>query len=399
MTSPAERLTRLANTIRGEALPAALVDLDALDANAERLVRAASGMPIRLASKSVRCRAVLRHVLDHHPSFAGIMAYSALEAVHLASHRFDDILVAYPTVSEAEIEAVARKVAEGSTIVLSVDSVDHVEIHARVARRVGVTLPLCIDVDVASRFPGVFFGVRRSPITSVATARRVAQAIELSGTLRVDGLLAYEAQIAGVRDRLPGDGAKAAIMRELKRRSMLEVVDKRVEIVDMLRARGPLRFVNGGGTGSVNETRLDPSVTEIAVGSGLYAPSLFDGYDGMPLEPAAFFALAVTRVHDATTVVCSGGGYVASGPPAWDRVPTPVWPPGASLLEHEGTGEVQTPLRYRSRSDRPSLGDVVLFRHAKAGELCERFNSLQLLRGADVVARVPTYRGEGLSFF
>jgi D-serine deaminase-like pyridoxal phosphate-dependent protein len=45
-----------------------------------------------------------------------------------------------------------------------------------------------------------------------------------------------------------------------------------------------------------------------------------------------------------------------------------------------------------------AVGDRVYLRHAKAGELCERFNSLLLVEGDKVVDEVPTYRGEGCSF-
>lgn len=393
-----DRLAAITRALATSDLPAALIDLDALDSNAGRLVAAARQMPIRLATKSVRSADLLRYTFKHHPGFVGLMAYAPREAVWLASKGFSDLLVAYPSASEADIERVALAVAAGAEIVLAVDSVAHVELHARVARRVGVVLPICLDIDVSTRFPGLFFGVRRSPVDTVTEALRIALAIEMSGSLRLDGVLGYEAQIAGVRDRLPNDRVMAALMRELKRRSMPEVSTRRTAIVDALRARYPIRFVNGGGTGSVRETRQDSSVTEVAAGSGLFAPTLFDGYDAVPLEPAAFFGLQVTRAHDAETVVCSGGGYIASGPPGWDRVPVPVWPPRGALLPHEGAGEVQTPVRFASPQDRPDIGDVVLFRHAKAGELCERFNDLCLYRQGVIEARAQTFRGEGRSF-
>ena len=44
------------------------------------------------------------------------------------------------------------------------------------------------------------------------------------------------------------------------------------------------------------------------------------------------------------------------------------------------------------------LGERVWFRHAKAGEYCERFNELHLIRRGEVVETVPTYRGEGKNF-
>lgn len=391
------RGARLVRALGDRPLPCALVDLDAFDENLGRLARAARGMPIRVATKSVRARALLERALAA-PGYRGLLAYAAMEAVFLAEHGFDDIVVGYPTVREDEIARVAERVQQGADLVLMVDSVAQVERHAAVARRLGVTLPLCLDIDVSSRFPGLHFGVRRSPTCDVEGALAVLSAVERAGSVALVGLLAYEAQIAGVRDHLPGGMLESALVRTLKRRSMAEVRERRGAVVAALRARCPLRFVNGGGTGSIPQTREDASVTELAAGSGFFAPGLFDGYDDVPLVPAAFFALSVSRVHDSRTVVCSGGGYVASGPPAADRLPAPVYPSGGRLLPHEGAGEVQTPIAF-SAGLRPALGATVLFRHAKAGELGERFTHYQLIRGEALEQTVPTYRGDGACFF
>jgi D-serine deaminase-like pyridoxal phosphate-dependent protein len=58
---------------------------------------------------------------------------------------------------------------------------------------------------------------------------------------------------------------------------------------------------------------------------------------------------------------------------------------------------VQTPV-HGAAAHRLRVGDRVYLRHAKAGELCERFNSLYLIEGERIVDEVPTYRGEGLAF-
>jgi D-serine deaminase-like pyridoxal phosphate-dependent protein len=92
-----------------------------------------------------------------------------------------------------------------------------------------------------------------------------------------------------------------------------------------------------------------------------------------------------------------GGGYPASGPASPDRLPEPYLPGGLRLDRQEGAGEVQTPVlgatAYSLR-----IGDRVYLRHAKAGELCERFGSIYLVEGDRVVDQVPTYRGEGKDF-
>jgi D-serine deaminase-like pyridoxal phosphate-dependent protein len=99
--------------------------------------------------------------------------------------------------------------------------------------------------------------------------------------------------------------------------------------------------------------------------------------------------------HGVVTVL--GGGYIASGAAGADRVPRPALPPGLRLTGQEGAGEVQTPVRG-SAADALAIGGRVYFRHAKAGELCERFATLLLVEGDRVVGEVPTYRGEGRTF-
>jgi D-serine deaminase-like pyridoxal phosphate-dependent protein len=164
-----------------------------------------------------------------------------------------------------------------------------------------------------------------------------------------------------------------------------------------VRAIAPVAFVNGGGTGSIDSTAAEPVVTELTAGSGLYGPGLFDHYRAFRPRPAAFFCLPVVRRPDQRVATLLGGGYPASGPAGRDRLPKPYLPPGLRLTALEGAGEVQTPLAGgAARSLRP--GDRVYLRHAKAGELCERFGSLLLLEGDRVVDEVPTYRGEGHAF-
>ena len=159
----------------------------------------------------------------------------------------------------------------------------------------------------------------------------------------------------------------------------------------------PLEFVNGGGTGSLESTSGEAAVTELGAGSGLYAPRLFDHYRAFTPHAAAYFALTVVRRPAPRHVTVLGGGWIASGPAGADRLPTPVFPPGLRLVGTEGAGEVQTPL-VGAAADDLRLGDRVWFRHAKAGELCERVDRLHLVEGDRIVGEAPTYRGEGHAF-
>jgi len=385
------------DALRGRRLPLAFCDLEMFDANAGALAGRAGGVPLRVASKSVRCVALLERVLASS-GWHGVLCFSAAEGAFLASRGLDDLVVAYPTVEPSDVAAACERIAAGARITLMVDDEAQLALLGPIAREHGVVLPLCIDVDVSSSLPGLRFGVYRSPVRDAAGALRVARAIVEHASLRLDGVMGYEAQIAGLPDAVPGKRGVSAAVRALKRRSIPDVRARRGAVVDALRADGhTLRFVNGGGTGSIESTRDDPSVTEIAAGSGLYAPALFDGYAGFRHLPAAGFALPVTRRPAAGIVTCHGGGYVASGAPGRDKLPVPYLPAGGALLRNEGAGEVQTPVRFPP-SVRLAIGDPVFFRHAKAGELCERFDTLVLLAGGVVVDEVRTYRGDGCTF-
>jgi D-serine deaminase-like pyridoxal phosphate-dependent protein len=188
------------------------------------------------------------------------------------------------------------------------------------------------------------------------------------------------------------------VIRLLKRRSVPRVADRRAAVVHALRTAGlTLRFVNGGGTGSLETTASEAAVTEVTAGSAFFSPGLFDHYDNFRHAPAVGFAIQIVRRPAPGIFTCLGGGYVASGATGPDKAPVPYLPAGASLLGTEGAGEVQTPIRY-SGHEQLSLGDPIFMRHAKAGELCERFTHLLVTADGEVVDEISTYRGDGLCF-
>ncbi len=382
--------------LRGEHLPLAFVDLELLLCNADNLASRAGRKPIRLASKSIRCRELLRRVLAHNPIFQGILCFSAGEAAHLAAHDFRDLVVAYPTVDAHDIASVCQQLTRGAQICLMIDDPDQLAPLVTAAARHKVEIAVAIDLDMSTRFPGLHFGVHRSPVHDVPAALALADAIARSPGLRLEGLMGYEAQIAGLQDHAPGQRLKSTVVRALKVRSQRELQARRGAVVRALTERGHrLRFVNGGGTGSLESTGADEVVSELAAGSGLYGPLLFDGYANFAPLPAAGFALPVVRRPAPGIYTCFGGGWIASGAAGPDRLPRPYLPASARLLPTEGAGEVQTPITC----DEPlALGDPVLFRHAKAGELCEHVQELVLLGPGGTLERVPTYRGDGFAF-
>jgi D-serine deaminase-like pyridoxal phosphate-dependent protein len=382
----------------GRRLPLAYVDLDLFDMNIAEVARRANGTPVRVASKSVRSVALLRRIVDADPIFQGIMAFSAPEAVWLSEQGFDDLLIGYPTWHAPSVRAVAEAIRAGKTIVLMIDSVEHIAHLEAIAAEMDVVLPVCLDVDMSIDLPGLHFGVWRSSVTDATGALRVYEAIETADHVRLDGVMGYEAQIAGVGERTPGQLLKNAAVRLLKRQAIPQIAERRRRVVNALTVRGAeLRFVNGGGTGSIESTVAEDVITEVTAGSGFYSPGLFDYYEDFRHLPAAGFAVEIVRQPKPDIYTCHGGGYIASGAVGAEKAPGVHLPKGAELTDLEGAGEVQTPVRY-SGPEALRLGDPVLLRHAKAGELCEHFNTLLLVQQGEIVDEVLTYRGEGCVF-
>jgi D-serine deaminase-like pyridoxal phosphate-dependent protein len=397
---------RLERACAGLEAPFACVDLDAFDANRIALARRAAGTVIRVASKSVRSRALLERVLESGPEFRGLLVLTVSEALWLTDHGFDDVVVGYPSVDLAgfaELAGRARVAASdggGRRIAVMVDSIEHLDLLERAGAGAGAQIDVCLEADAGLWLLGgrLRLGPRRSPLHDPEALGRLAAEVRRRPGMRLAGIMAYEGQIAGVGDRPPGHPLRGLAIRAMQSVSRRELRTRRAALVAAVQAQvGPLGFVNAGGTGSLESSAAEAAVTEVTAGSGLFAPALFDAYTRFAPRPAAFFALPVVRRPGRGVVTALGGGYVASGPAGPDRLPVPWLPEGLRLDRQEGAGETQTPL-LGAAADRLAIGDRVWMRHAKAGELCERFNRLYLVSGDRIVDEVPTYRGEGQCF-
>ena len=382
---------------RAPGTPVMVVDLDAFDRNADDLVRRAAGKPIRVASKSVRVPALLRRALAK-PGFHGVLAFTLREALWLHEQGVsDDIVVAYPTVDRAALADLVSSPSAASAITLMADDVAHLEQVDAVRHSTAVPVRVAIDVDAGLRVGGQHVGPKRSPLYDASAVVRLARTVVAKPGLRLVGVMTYEGQIAGLPDVVPTQRAKSLIVRRLKSASRTQLEVRRAEVAAALKDVVDLEFWNAGGSGSVDTTTLDPVVTEIAAGSGLLVPALFDHYQAFTPRPAAFFGVPVTRRPSEQVVTVHGGGFVASGASGRDRLPIPWAPSGLHLTALEGAGEVQTPLTGPGVA-RLRIGDLVWFRHAKSGELFEHANDVHLLEGEVFVDQVPTYRGCGLAF-
>lgn len=366
--------------------PSLFLDLKAFKANMDWAIQNAGNKKIRIASKSVRSVDVLKRILAYSPVFQGLMTYSLKEALWLRSLGLKDILMGYPTLDE---EALRELAEDPSEITLMVDLPEHLDPLIKLKPK--GKFSLCIDLDLSMDLPGLRFGVFRSKVRDRSSLRPLLDKIKSTQDVELIGLMGYEAQIAGVTDR-------SLLMRTLKKKSIKELRKRREAVYQAIIEDGhKLTLVNGGGTGSLSSTRDETCVNELTVGSGFYAPGLFDHYENFKLKPSLAFTLQVVRKPVADIITCSGGGYIASGGTESLKQPTPYLPEGLALLKYEGAGEVQTPIKLSSQHN-ISVGDIVIMRHAKAGEACERFNNIFLIEDGKLLGDIPTYRGMGKVF-
>ena len=337
-----------------------------------------------------------------------MLAFTAPEALYLAEQGFTDIVVAYPTVDRAAIAQVARMTATDPdrAPVLMVDDRPHLDLIEGAIGGGPAKVRVCLDIDVSwwplgGRVARV--GPKRSPIHDpVRAARMAAEIAERPGT-ELAGLMAYEGQIAGVGDRIAGRPLRSAAIRLMQSRSEAEIrspaaADRRRGARVARRARprarvhqrrrhraawrGPRR--RGSSPSSPPARASTPRRCSTTTARSRSSRPRCSRSGGPPAGRRA-------------SPPCSAAATSPPAAPGRDRLPDPYLPGGLRFDREEGAGEVQTPVSgaaaYKLR-----VGDRVYLRHAKAGELCERFDSLYLVEGERIVDQVPTYRGEGKTF-
>ena len=350
--SPTEAYERYEEIFKDVQAPFAFLDLDAVWSNAADMLRRAHGKPIRIASKSVRCRPVLERLLDLDRGLpGGPRASPCPRRCGCGSRACATSSLAYPTADGACLTRLARLTAERPRRGAGGDG--------RLGRAPGPDRGVRGLVRGADpgrdRHRRLLVAAGRHASRSAPSARRCgppsrprhwrARSSGASG-IRLVGLMAYEGQIAGVGDDGPRQGDHQPPDRAMQSASAKDVRERRAEMVTAVSEVAQLEFVNGGGTGSIEQTAAEWAVTEVAAGSGFYAPILFDHYRAFDAEPGR-------DVRAAGRAASRLPGWrprwaAATWPPAWaprTGCPSPTCPPGLRLDPLEGAGEVQTPLR------------------------------------------------------
>ncbi|MFN8370100.1 MAG: alanine racemase [Bacteriovoracaceae bacterium] len=394
----------LKNILSSETLPAMVVNMDAIDFNLDIIEKYALSFnkKIRIATKSIRVPDIALYILKKNPKvFQGLMCFSIFEAKFYFEKGITDLLIGYPVVQYQELVVLSELINQGADIKIMLDHPDQFKIIEDHWNKNGLKtkVKICLDIDCSFQFFGIYAGVYRSSIKNLNSLKERLNLIKQSNYLNFNGLMAYEAQVAGLPDRNPYQSFLNFIKRWIRKKSMRLLAVKRAEIKKIVEENGfHLSFFNGGGSGSLQMTLLEEAISEVTVGSGIFQAQLFDYYTTNEFSPAIAFALTITRNSDPHILTCQSGGFIASGMTSRDKTPKPFMPEGVELIEAEGMGEVQSPIKI-SDNCKLKIGDMVFFRPAKSGEIAERFNEYLLIRNNKIEKKVLTYRGLNLNFF
>lgn len=228
------------------ATPALLIDLPTVERNIRNMaeyVRSHS-LNLRPHIKTHKSLSIAR--LQVHVGSTGVTVAKVGEA-EVMSEISDDLLVAYPLVDEARVQRIAS-LAQRLTIRVAVDSVTACDVIAQAASYYGATVGILVDVDV---------GFHRTGVQDAESALRIAEHVEHTDGLRLDGIMCFPGHVTSPPDQ--------------QGRELSQVDEKLRDVTDLWHDHGlQARIVSGGSTPTAYQSHLASALTEIRPGTYVY---------------------------------------------------------------------------------------------------------------------------------
>lgn len=151
---------------------------------------------VRLSTKSIRCPDLLRKLADVlGERCSGLMLYHPGEISLCVERSWRRLLVAYPHLGGLRVEDF-RKVE----VTLMVDRVEHLEALREFAKQHSLKIRVMIDIDVATRFPSLHFGVRRSSLRETQDILNFICTIKSYPELQWVGIMSYPKALETIFD-------------------------------------------------------------------------------------------------------------------------------------------------------------------------------------------------------
>ena len=309
--------------------PALLVDLDRLEANIIHIARACrdNGVAWRPHFKGHKTLEIARMQLA--AGAIGLTCAKLGEAEVLAAGGVTGILIANQIVGEPKI---ARLMALKADVIVSVDSEANVAELAEAAKAAGKIQTVVIEVNI---------GMNRAGVEPGAPVVALADIIARHSSLRLTGVMGWEAQTTTIADPAEKERAVADAIALLTGSAMV------------CRAAGhDMSIVSCGGTGTLLYCVRQPGVTEVQVGGGIFCDEHYRTHYNVDL-PCALTVLATVISRPTTTrVILDAGKKAMSGDSALPR-PLGLAARAVKLSAEHAAIELETP------SLAPQIGDTV----------------------------------------
>ncbi|MGG2196766.1 MULTISPECIES: alanine racemase [Paenibacillus] len=170
--------------------PAAIVNLDIVEKNIQLMAQIAkqAGKKLRPHIKTHKIPAIAKMQLE--AGAAGITCAKISEAEVMAQYGAKDILLAFPTVGEAQVERILN-LSRDCSVSVAFDSVYGAERLHEAAKKRGVVIPLYMIINT---------GDNRDGVASEREALELAQSISLFDHVRLKGIMTHEGHVNLAKD-------------------------------------------------------------------------------------------------------------------------------------------------------------------------------------------------------
>lgn len=272
--------------------PALIVDLDVMQANIERIAIACrdAGIRWRPHTKGQKVPAIAQQLLA--AGAIGVTCAKLGEAEVMAAAGIRDILVANQIAHPRKIARLMNLLG-AADVMVAVDDPGNVAALDAAARESGRRLRVVIEINIGLNRAGVEPGE-----PCVALARVIAR----HPGLRFCGLMSWEGHAAPIRDP------------EAKAREVQRAVRKLTSSAELCRAAGfPVEIVSCGGTGTYALSAVQPGITEIQAGGGIFCDVHYRTNYGIDHPYAMTIMSTITSRPNALRIVCDAGKKTMSG--------------------------------------------------------------------------------------
>ena len=338
--------------------PALLVDLDVMEANIAHVADAcrAQGVAWRPHVKSHKTIEIARKQIA--AGAIGVTCAKLGEAEVLAAAGIHDILIANQIVGPIKVKRLMALPREADVIV-SVDSEANVVELAEVAKAAGRKQRVVIEVNT---------GMNRAGVEPGAPAVALADIIARHPSLRLVGVMGWEAHVTAIQDPT------------IKAEAVAEAIALLTDSAQACREAGhDMSIVSCGGTGTLQYCVSQPGVTEVQVGGAIFNDEHYRTHYGLDLPCALTVLATVISRPNPMRVILDAGRKAMSNDMALPR------PLGLDVASVKLSAE-HAQIELSAASETPHIGDKIELVIGYSDTTIHLHEEIVALRGGAVAA-------------